>query len=74
MIKRQINVNAFDFANYIVTLERLRCTPAGQPRFEAIIISKSGILSTAAKYRFTGHYTSEREEAEFILNEYLKTE
>ena len=72
MIKRLPNVEVFEFANYKVLLERIKNSSSGNPRFEATIISKSQDVNTCARFRFSGHYTSEREEAEFILGEFLK--
>ena len=72
MIKRLDNVDVFEFANYKVLLERIKNSSCGTPRFEATIISKSEDVNTCARFRFTGHYTSERAEAEYILEEFLK--
>ena len=72
MIKRLPNVEVFEFANYKVLLERIKNSSSGNPRFEATIISESEDVNACARFRFSGQYTAEREEAEFILGEFLK--
>lgn len=75
MTKRLTNVDVIEFANYIVLLERITNTSSGAPRYEATIIyigPDRGMDRSGYKYKFTGHYLSERQEAEYILNEHLK--
>ncbi len=75
MVKRLTNVDVIEFSNYIVLLERIKNTSSGAPRYEATIIYNGpdrGMNRGGHKYRFTGHYLGERQEAEYILNEYLK--
>jgi len=75
MDKRLNDVDVVEFAEYIVVLEHIKNTPSGAPRYEATIIYNGqgkGINRAGHKYRFTGHYLSERQEAEYILEQYLK--
>ena len=58
-----------DHGNYIVLLERLKNTPSGNPRFDARVISPSGI---AYHFHFHGHYYSELDESKWIVGELLK--
>ena len=62
---------------YLVILERIKNDANGNPRFEARIIPQAiGTKGAAASdfntfviiRRFTGHYSSLKEEAEFIVN------
>lgn len=56
--------------DYVVTLESLKNTTSGNPRFKAVIIT----LDSNAKeffnsvYTFNGHYFSRRDEAKHIVN------
>lgn len=75
MVKRLNNVDVIEFAEYTVVLERIKNTSSGAPRYEATIIYTGpdrGMDRSGYKYRFTGHYYSERQEAEYILSEHLK--
>ena len=75
MDKRLYDVDVVEFAEYIVVLEHIKNTPSGAPRYEATIIyngKERGLDRAGHKYRFTGHYYSERQEAEYILEQYLK--
>ena len=75
MVKRLNNVDVIEFAEYTVVLERIKNTASGSPRYEATIIYTGpdrGMNRTGRKYRFTGAYLSERQEAEYILSEHLK--
>ena len=75
MLKRLNNVDVIEFAEYLVVLESIKNAPSGAPRYEATVIyigQERGINRSGYKYRFTGHYLSERQEAEYILNEHLK--
>ena len=74
MVKQLYNVDVIEFAEWIVVLQRIQNTSSGTPRYEATIINISkdrGMNRSASKYRFTGHYYSERQEAEFILEHHL---
>lgn len=76
MIKQLNNINVIEFARWTVVLKRINNTPSGCPRYEATVIydgqdrsmDRSGYV-----YRFTGHYQSDRMEAEFILEHHLKS-
>ena len=61
---------------YLVTLERLHNTTYGCPRYKAVIIANiddPDIRSYYnAVYTFTGHYMSDRQEAQWILDEFIK--
>lgn len=85
MIKRLNMINVFKIKRnnklYIVSLESLKNTPSGTPRYKAIIgvdndydldLNSSGISLFNAVYTFTGHYLNEKDEANWILDEYLK--
>ena len=75
MVKQLYNVDIIEFARWTVVLEKIKNSPSGAPRYEATVIydgQDRGMDRAATKYRFTGHYYSEREEAEFILEHHLK--
>lgn len=84
MTKRMNNKNSYKVmtvkADYIVTLERLKNTYSGNPRFEAsIMIVKDYINETTNSdyiftvcYRFNGHYMNEQNEAKWIVEHYEK--
>lgn len=77
MVRRLNNIDVVEFGFYTVTLQRIKNGQYGTPRYEATIIYTGpdrGMDRSGYKYRFTGHYYSERQEAEFILNEHLKKE
>ena len=61
---------------YIVTLTRIHNDVNGNPRFEAVITNHDVMLSdgyaNAYRYRFTGHYMAERQEAEWILARHME--
>lgn len=76
MVKRLNNVDVVEFAEYLIVLQHINNTASGAPRYEATIVyngKDKGMNRSGYKYRFTGHYLSERQEAEYILGEYLKT-
>ena len=81
MIKRLTNPTTYEIitnrGRYAVSLDRIKNTVNGGPRFEAIItvldvfgetVTAGGFYS--ARYRFSGHYCSERDEAAQIVNVY----
>ena len=77
MTKRLDNISSYRIETgrntYIVTMERLHNDVNGCPRFEArIICFGSGIGESfyTARYRFTGHYYSEYDEAKWIVSRY----
>jgi len=75
MLRRLNNIDVVELANYTVTLQRIKNGQYGTPRYEAVIIytgEDRGMDRAAYKYRFTGHYYSERQEAEWILEQHLK--
>ncbi len=79
-MKRRLNaISAYKFevlrSTYIVTLEQLKNTPYGAPRYKAVIIcniTEDFISYYNAVYTFTGHYISGRQEAQYILEEFIK--
>ena len=85
MTKRMNNKNSYKVmtvkADYIVTLERLKNTYSGNPRFQATImilkvynditITSDNFVYTVC-YRFNGHYMSEQNEAQWIVEHYEK--
>ena len=77
MLRRLNNIDVVELANYTVTLQRITNGQYGTPRYEAVIIYTGegrGMDRSGYKYRFTGHYYSERQEAEWILEQHLKKE
>ena len=77
MTKRLDNISSYrietDRNTYIVTMERLHNDVNGCPRFEArIICFDSGISEGfyTVKYRFSGHYFNEVDEAKWIVSHY----
>ena len=85
MIKRKNQISCYYITGqagaYFVTMERLHNTPSGCPKFRAVIIemrdNHAGIIDLEdgasywnAVYDFTGHYYSERQEAQWIVNYY----
>lgn len=75
MIKQKNNIDVIEFAEWLVTLKRIKNTLSGAPKYEATIINigpQRGMDRAASVYTFTGHYYSERMEAEFILEHHLK--
>ena len=74
MIKRLDNVDVVEFSEYLVILKKINNLDCGTPRFEATITyigNDRGMDRAGYVYRFTGHYSSERMEAEYILNHHL---
>lgn len=67
-------------AFYAVTLDRLKNTTAGQPRYNATIIlinwknrnDTPAALYFAPNYTFKGHYFGDEGEARWIVSEYEK--
>lgn len=63
---------------YIVTLQRLKNTTYGNPRFDAVVVclgsaASSGIISYyTIHFIFNGHYLSEYDEAKQLITEYEK--
>jgi len=77
MVRRLNNIDVIEFGFYTVTLQRIKNGQYGTPRYEAVIIYTGpdrGMDRGGYKYRFTGHYYSERQEAEWILEQHLKEE
>lgn len=75
MVRRLDCIDVVEFAEYTVTLQRIKNGHYGMSRYEAVIIYTGpdrGMNRAGSRYRFTGHYYDERGEAEFILNEHLK--
>lgn len=75
MLRRLKTINVIEFGFYIVTLQKIKNASYGAPRYEAVIIYTGpdrGMDRSGYKYRFTGHYYSERQEAEWILEQHLK--
>ena len=59
----QINTTT---GNYLVTLERIKNTVNGCPRFQASIIDLNSSCLATYQYTFQGPYMSENDEAQFI--------
>ena len=77
MVRRLNNIDVIEFGFYTVTLQKLKNGQYGCPRYEAVIIYTGpdrGMDRSGYKYRFTGHYYSERQEAEWILEQHLNKE
>lgn len=75
MVRRLNNIDVIEFGFYTVTLQKIKNGQYGTPRYEAVIIYTGpdrGMDRSGYKYRFTGHYYSERQEAEWILEQHLK--
>ena len=70
MTTRKNMIDAFKIDNYIVTLESLKNTYSGNPRFKAVIIKvEDGTTNFYnAVYTFTGHYMSRAQEAAWIVD------
>ena len=56
--------------NYLVTLERLKNTNMGTPRFKATIVDLNSYCFATCQYTFHGHYLGDDGEAEWIVNHY----
>jgi hypothetical protein len=65
----QINTTS---GNYLVTLERIKNTTSGNPRFEATIIDLNSYCFATYKYTFQGHFMSENDEAQWIAERHEK--
>lgn len=84
MLKRQNQISAYNIKKgnkeYCVTLEHLKNSPSGCPRFKATIIyaptdtSEDTSYLYNAVYTFTGHYVSDGDEANWILEKHLAKE
>lgn len=75
MVRRLNNIDVIEFGFYTITLQKIKNGQYGTPRYEAVIIYTGpdrGMDRAGYKYRFTGHYYSERQEAEWILEQHLK--
>lgn len=70
MIRRQNQIDAYSIDGYIITLESLKNTINGAPRFKAVIIHTEPGANAFynAVYTFTGHYMNNYNEAAAILN------
>ena len=70
MIRRQNQIDAYSIDGYIITLETLKNTTSGNPRFKAVIVhTEPGAESFYnAVYTFTGHYFNHYGEAKYILD------
>ena len=79
MTKRLNQINTFKIKKenqeHIITLERLKNDIYGTPRYKAVIIflASGDYNFFNAVFTFKGHYLSERDEAEYILNHYYST-
>ena len=79
MIRRKNQIDTFAITTarrgYIVTLESLKNTYSGAPRYKAVIICTEPKVDSFynAVFTFTGHYYGARKEAEFIVNYYEST-
>ena len=73
---RQVNTTSvYDINSYTVILERIKNSKCGTPRFRATILYNGSDRTrerTATNWTFTGHYYSDRDEAEWILHQVLK--
>ena len=65
----QINTES---GNYLITLERIKNTVNGAPRFSAAIIDLNSYCLATYQYTFTGHYMSEHDEAQWIAERHEK--
>lgn len=61
---------------HLVILERLKNDYYGCPRYKATIVflADDATEYASAVYTFKGHYMSDKQEAEFIINEHYKGE
>ena len=55
-------------SNYLVTLEPLKNTTYGNPRFKATIVDLENWALCGWQYTFTGHYYGYDGEAEWVVN------
>ena len=72
---RQLNqIDAFKVDDYVVTLERLKNTVDGCPKFKAVVIhiEEGSKDFYNAVYTFHGHYMNNDKEAAWIVD-YHKT-
>lgn len=69
-IKRQNKIYTFSFEKYIVTLEQLKNSVYGAPRYKAVIIPKENIYFNAV-YTFYGSYAGAEQNAKDILQYYI---
>lgn len=74
MTTRKNMIDAFRIDNYIITLESLKNTVNGNPRFKAVIIAlEDGTTNYYnAVYTFHGHYMNRAQEAAWILDYHKK--
>lgn len=70
MVKQKNMIDVFEIDNHIITLEHLKNTNAGCPRYHAVIINKNTCSNWV--FNFTGHYLSPKDEAKWILEHHLK--
>lgn len=81
MHRRNTNKNTYRVttsrAAYAVTLESIRNSASGTPRFTANILvldvfgeQMSGSFIYTPSYTFTGHYSADEEEAAYIVGVY----
>lgn len=78
-MKRLNQIHAYKFkvkrAVYIVTLEHLKNDIYGCPRYKAVIICNTAENLPSyynAVYTFRGHYWTDKDEAQYILDEFIK--
>ena len=67
--------------DYLVTMQRLKNTPTGNPRFKALVTplvpygyEPNGIEYFTYEFLVHGHYYDERTEAQIIVNKMLDKE
>jgi hypothetical protein len=69
--KRNTNPTTYvvngDKSDYLVTLERLKNTTNGNPRFKATIVDLNSYCYHTVSYTFNGHYCGDFGECEWIV-------
>ena len=78
MTKRLDNTTTYLVNGYAVTLTRLRNDINGNPRYQAELIPLDNLTkygsSCAIRYTFTGHFLSEKGEAERVVEYHIQSQ
>lgn len=75
-MKRLTNATTYKFGRFAVTMERIKNTASGCPRWEVTITDTDKMDANggaiAYRYRFNGHYLNEEKEALEAVAEHIK--
>ena len=75
-MKRLTNATTYRFGKYTATIERIKNTASGCPRWEVTITNTDDLTANggaiAYRYRFNGHYLNEEMEALEAVRQHIE--